>query len=41
MRGLEDFDTYEGNINGDIFLEFIERCLVPILQPLIGPIRDQ
>ena len=36
MRGLEDFDIYEGNINGDIFCDFIERCLVPILQPFNG-----
>ena len=35
-RGIEDFDTYEGNINGDIFCSFIERCLTPILQPFNG-----
>ena len=35
-RGLEDVDTYEGNINGDIFCDFVERCLVPILQPFNG-----
>ena len=35
-RGVEDVDTYEGNINGDIFCDFIERCLVPILQPFNG-----
>ena len=35
-RGIEDFDTYEGNINGDIFCSFIERCLTPVLQPFNG-----
>jgi len=34
-RGL-DVDTYEGNVNGDIFCDFIEWCLVPILQPFNG-----
>ena len=27
---------YEGSINGDIFCDFIERCLIPILQPFNG-----
>ena len=35
-RGIEDIDTYEGNINGDIFCDFVQRCLVPILQPFNG-----
>ena len=35
-RGVEDVDTYEGNINGDKFCDFIERCIVPILQPFNG-----
>ena len=35
-RGVEEVDTYEGNINGDKFCDFIERCLVPILQSFNG-----
>ena len=35
-RRVEDIDTYEGSINGDTFCDFIERCLVPILQPFYG-----
>ena len=30
---IEDVDMYEGNINGDIFTNFIVQSLVPILQP--------
>ena len=36
QRGMEDVDTYEGTIDGDTFCDFIERCLVPILQPFNG-----
>ena len=35
-RGVEDVDKYEGNINGDTFCDFVERYLVPILQPFNG-----
>ena len=35
-RGVEDVDTYEGSIDGDKFCNFVERCLVPILQPFNG-----
>ena len=35
-RGMEDFDTCDEAIAGDIFGNFIERCLVPILQPFNG-----
>ena len=35
-RGIEDFDTYNGAINGDTFCDFIDRCLVPVLQPFNG-----
>ena len=35
-RGIEDFDTYEGSINGQIFCDFLDRCLAPILQPFNG-----
>ena len=27
VRGIEDVDTYEGNINGDKFGDFVQRCL--------------
>ena len=37
-RGLED--TYEGNINDHIFCDFIEWCLMPILQPLMVQTQD-
>ena len=36
VRGIEDVDTYEGNINGDKLCHFVQRCLVPILQPFNG-----
>ena len=36
QRGMEDFDIYEGTINGETFHDFVERCLVPILQPFNG-----
>ena len=36
QRGIEDVETHEGTINGDTFCDFIERCLVPILQPFNG-----
>ena len=35
-RGVEDVDTYEGSINGDKFHDFVQRCLVPIMQPFNG-----
>lgn len=35
-RGIEDFDTYDEAVTGDIFGDFIDRCLVPILQPFNG-----
>ena len=35
-RGVEDVNMYEGSINGDIFCDLIERCLIPILQPFNG-----
>ena len=33
---IEDVDTYEGSIKGDTFCDFVQRCLVPILQPFDG-----
>ena len=35
-RGIEDFDIYDKAINGDVFSDFVERCLVPILQSFDG-----
>lgn len=35
-RGIEDVDTFEGSINGDIFCDFIVRSLVPLLKPFDG-----
>jgi len=36
LCGIEDVDIYEGNINGEIFTNFIARSLVPLLQPFDG-----
>ena len=33
VRGIEDV---EGSINGDTFCDFLQRCLVPILQLFNG-----
>ena len=35
-RGMEDTYIVEGSVNGDIFLRFIERCLLPIIEPFDG-----
>lgn len=35
-HGIEDVYIAEGNVNSDIFLNFIQRCLLPILQPFDG-----
>ena len=35
-RGIEDVYIAEGNVNSDMFLQFIQRCLLPILQPFDG-----
>ena len=35
-RGIEDVFVTEGTVNGDIFLQFVEQCLVPVLQPFNG-----
>ena len=32
-RGIEDTYLIEGNVNGDIFLQFVQRCLLNIIQP--------
>ena len=33
-RGIEDVAIHEGNINGEIFSDFISQNLVPLLQPI-------
>ena len=35
-RGIEDSYIVEGNVNADKFLEFVQRCLLPILLPFDG-----
>ena len=35
-RGIEDIDICEGTTNGEKFASFLERCIVPILQPFNG-----
>ena len=34
--GIEDTYLIEGNVNGDIFLQFVQRCLLNIIQPFDG-----
>ena len=34
-RGMEDVYIVEGNVNSDIFINFIQRCLLPILHPFV------
>ena len=35
-RGIEDFYLVEGSVNGEIFLNFVQRCLLPIMLPFDG-----
>ena len=35
-RGIEDFYMVEGSVNGDIFLNFIQRCLLSVMLPFDG-----
>ena len=35
-RGIEDVFVTEKTVNGDLFLQFVEQCLVPVLQPFNG-----
>ena len=35
-RGIEDFYLVEGSVNVDIFLNFIQRCLLSIMLPFDG-----
>ena len=36
MEGIEDVYIVEGNVNGAIFLQFIQRCLLNIIKPFDG-----
>ena len=35
-RGIEDVFITNKSVNGDLFLQFVEQCLVPVLQPFNG-----
>ena len=35
-RGIEDVFITNKTVNGDLFLQFVEQCLVPVLQPFNG-----
>ena len=35
-RGIEDVFVTDKSVNGDLFLQFVEQCLVPVLQPFNG-----
>ena len=35
-RGIEDVFVTNKSVNGDMFLQFVEQCLVPVLQPFNG-----
>ena len=36
FRGIEDVYIAEGNVNSDVFMNFVQRCLLPILLPFDG-----
>jgi len=35
-RGVEDIFVTDKTVDGDVFLQFVEQCLVPVLQPFNG-----
>ena len=35
-NGLEDVYITEGSVNGEVFLEYVRRCLLPTLMPFNG-----
>jgi len=35
-RGIEDVYLLEGNVNGELFLQFVQRCLLNVIKPLDG-----
>ena len=39
--GIEDVFVTDKTVNGDIFLQFVEQCLVPVLNHLMGQIHTQ
>ena len=32
-EGVEDIYIYDGNVTGEIFLDFVRKCLLPLLMP--------
>ena len=34
--GIEDVYITEGSINGEVFFDFVRKCLLPILMPFNG-----
>ena len=38
--GVEEVYLVEGSVNGNIFLEFVRHCLLPILKPFNGVNRN-
>ena len=36
MRGMEDVYVHEGTVNGNVFEDFVETILLPVLQPFDG-----
>lgn len=35
-EGVEDIYIYDGNVTGEIFLDFVRKCLLPLLMPFNG-----
>ena len=35
-NGVEDIYIHEGSVNGEVFLDFIRKCLLPLLMPFNG-----
>ena len=36
VNGVEDIYIHEGNVNGEVFVDFVRKCLLPILMPYNG-----
>ena len=34
--GVKDIYIHDGSVNGEIFLDFIQKCLLPLLMPFNG-----
>jgi len=41
LDGIHDTYITEGTINGNRFADFVQTCLAPILNPLMGLMYDQ